>query len=95
MSDTIPSSNDVPHNRHNSSEISPAVCQRVPSTNPSMCHGVPSPPGAGGAKCASECPEMPNSANLDARTTDCKTNPTPRRPLTDVQLAVARWIVAG
>ena len=38
---------------------------------------------------------MPNSANLGAHTTSCKTNPTHRRALTDVQLAVARWIVAG
>jgi DNA-binding NarL/FixJ family response regulator len=38
---------------------------------------------------------VPNSANFDDQHVDCKTNPTPRRPLTDVQLAVARWIVAG
>lgn len=95
MSDTIPPPDDVPQNCRKSSEISPAVCHGVPSTNPPMCQGVPSPPGVGEAECASECRNVPNSANFDDRTGNDKTNPNRQRPLTDVQLAAARWIVAG
>ena len=95
MSDASPPPDDVPQNRHKCSESSPPMCHAVPSENPPMCHAMPSQVAPGDAKCASECRELPNSANFDEDKTRCKTNPPKIRPLTDVQLAVARWVVAG
>ena len=95
MRDAIRHSDGPVQNVYKSQECSPAMCQRVPSTKPPMCHEVPSFPRADDGECASECLGVPNRANFYDDNVDCKTNPTPRRPLTDVQLAVARWIVAG
>jgi hypothetical protein len=60
-----------------------------------MFHPGPCTDGVGVAECAAEGQSLPVSAIGGANFAQCKTNPPHPRPLTDTQLAVARWIVAG
>jgi hypothetical protein len=56
---------------------------------------VPSREGVDDGQCAQQCQKLPDRAIGVTEIARCETNPTDLRPLTDAQLAVARWIVAG
>src|SRR5690242_7942850 len=88
-------SNSTPDPPLSPPQANPILCQPVPSAGASMCQGVPSSAGVDDPKCADECRKVPDSAIGSANFSQCKTNPTSSRPLTDTQLSVARWLVAG
>jgi hypothetical protein len=81
---------------------SAAMCPNLPAPEEGICPNLPPAAQSNPAECAQTCPGLPEPALGERANATSKTNPNAThserpmsRPLSDKQLAAARWVVCG